>query len=100
MPLGFSLLITAVTAGGLGLFIGWLLGARQATITPPDSRLENELRQQLTQRETELGATREQLTKIMGVIRPDLALHPLAFDGDPLPVIKKLLGKKIPIALK
>ncbi len=63
MPLGFSLLITAVTAGGLGLFIGWLLGARQATITPPDSRLENELRQQLTQRETELGATREQLTE-------------------------------------
>ena len=56
MSLGASILITAVIAGGLGLFIGWLIGSRKQTAHSADDRLENELRQQLTQRETELGA--------------------------------------------
>jgi DNA recombination protein RmuC len=42
--------------------IGWLIGSRRSA-TPADSRLENELRQQLTQRETELAQTREQITQ-------------------------------------
>lgn len=63
MPLGIAILITAVIAGGLGLFVGWLLGSRKQTVAPADARLENELRQQLTQRESELNQTREQLSQ-------------------------------------
>jgi DNA recombination protein RmuC len=47
----------------LGLVIGWLLGSRKQAIAPTDGRLENELRHQLTQRETELGQTRDQLSQ-------------------------------------
>src|SRR5215469_16889801 len=56
-----SILITAGVAGALGLLIGWLIGSRKQTVAPADSRLENELRQQLTQRETELKQTGDQL---------------------------------------
>src|SRR5258706_13276875 len=46
----------------LGFVIGWLLRAlRQPTVT--DNRLENELRQQLTQRDSELAQIRPQLAK-------------------------------------
>lgn len=55
-----TILITAAVAGGLGLLIGWLLAGRRTA--PQDSRLENELRQQLAQRETELKQTGEQLS--------------------------------------
>lgn len=47
----------------LGAAIGWLLGSRRAMAAPPDDRLANELRQQLTQRETDLGQLRDQLTE-------------------------------------
>ena len=63
MPLGAWILITAVIAGGLGLFIGWMFGSRKQTTAPVDNRLETELRQQLTQRESELARTREQLSQ-------------------------------------
>ena len=46
----------------LGGVIGWLLGSRRSA-TPPDNRLENELRQQLVQRENDLTQAREQLTQ-------------------------------------
>jgi DNA recombination protein RmuC len=62
MPAGVYLLIGLALGGGLGLFIGWLLGRGRAA-APTDSRLENELRQQLTQREAELAQTREQLSQ-------------------------------------
>jgi DNA recombination protein RmuC len=62
MPAGVYLLIGLALGGGLGLFIGWLLGRGRAAV-PADSRLENELRQQLTQREAELAQTREQLSQ-------------------------------------
>jgi DNA recombination protein RmuC len=62
MPLGFQLAIAFVLGGALGLLIGWLLGARKPTVAPTDARLENELRQQLAQRETELTQTRDQLS--------------------------------------
>jgi DNA recombination protein RmuC len=62
MPAGVYLLIGLALGGGLGLFIGWLLGRGRAA-APTDWRLENELRQQLTQREAELAQTREQLSQ-------------------------------------
>ena len=63
MSAGAYLFLGLVLGGGLGLLIGWLLGRVRAPIAPADLRLENELRQQLTQRETELGQTREQLSQ-------------------------------------
>jgi DNA recombination protein RmuC len=63
MPLGIQLTITFVIGGGLGLFIGWLLGSRKQTVAPADNRLEEELRQQLKQRDSELTQTREHLSQ-------------------------------------
>jgi DNA recombination protein RmuC len=49
----------------IGCVIGWLAGSRgKGAAAPPDNRLENELRQQLTQRETELAKERELATKL------------------------------------
>ncbi|HEY5232414.1 MAG TPA: DNA recombination protein RmuC [Verrucomicrobiae bacterium] len=57
-------LLIGFVAGGIIFFcLGWLLGSRKQTAAPLDSRLENELRQHLTQREAELGQTREQLSQ-------------------------------------
>ena len=60
MSNGAYLLIGLVLGGGLGLFIGWLLGGRKQTVAPSDARLENELREQITQREATLRSEREQ----------------------------------------
>jgi DNA recombination protein RmuC len=48
-----------------GAFLGWLFGliSGRRTVLPPDARLENELRQQLQQREKELDSTRGELTR-------------------------------------
>ena len=61
MPLFFQLAIAFVVGAVFGWLIFRLSGSR--TVLPPDNRLENELRQQLQQRESELNSTREQLTK-------------------------------------
>jgi DNA recombination protein RmuC len=61
MPVGIQLLIAFVVGGLLGFFFGWLKGRGRAAV--PDSRLENELRQQVGQRETELTQIRAQLTE-------------------------------------
>jgi len=63
MSSGTYLLIGLAIGVGLGLLVGWLLGARRQTVAPSDARLESELRQQLTQREAELTQTREQLSQ-------------------------------------
>jgi DNA recombination protein RmuC len=63
MPFGIYIIITAAIAGGLGFLIGWLLGGRRQTSAPADSRLEADLQQRLTQRESELNVTREQLSQ-------------------------------------
>jgi DNA recombination protein RmuC len=63
MPVGIDIAIAFIVGSGLGLLIGWLMGRTRAPIAPGDSRLESELRQQLNQRETEISATREQLTQ-------------------------------------
>ena len=55
------MLIAFVVGGLLGFFFGWLKGRGRAAV--PDSRLENELRQQVGQRETELTRLRAQLTE-------------------------------------
>jgi DNA recombination protein RmuC len=61
MPVGFQLLIAFAVGGLAGFFYGWLKGrARPAT---SDSRLENELRQQISQRETELTQLRGRWTE-------------------------------------
>jgi DNA recombination protein RmuC len=61
MSLGFQLLIAFAVGGLLGFFFGWLKARGRAAM--PDSRLENELRQQIGQRETELAQLRAQLTE-------------------------------------
>jgi DNA recombination protein RmuC len=63
MPVGIQILLALLIGGALGIFIGWLLGSRKQTIAPADGRLEIELRQQLTQRETELAQSREQFSQ-------------------------------------
>ena len=63
MLLGIQLAITFVIGGSLGLLIGWLLGSRKTTSATPDTRLENELRQQLALREAELKQAGEQITQ-------------------------------------
>src|SRR5260221_2855276 len=63
MPVEIQLLIALFAGGGLGLLIGWLLGLRRRAVAPADSRLENELRQQITSRETEMAQLRSQLTE-------------------------------------
>ena len=60
MSNGAYLLIGLLVGGGLGLLIGWLLGGRKQTSAPSDARLENELREQITQREAALRSEREQ----------------------------------------
>ena len=46
-----------------GLVIGWLIGRVRSGGSGPDSRLENELRQQVGQREAELARLRAELTE-------------------------------------
>ena len=63
MSVGAYLFIGFAVGGGLGWLIGWLLGTRKQTVAPADARLENELRQQLAQREAELNLTRELISQ-------------------------------------
>jgi DNA recombination protein RmuC len=61
------LIIGLIIGIGLGLLTGWLLGSRSsrpaATDTQAGNLLEAELRKQLSQRETDLAQTREQLAQ-------------------------------------
>lgn len=57
MPLGIELLIAVVIGCAAGFFCGWLKWAGKNS----DARLENELRQQLAQRESELAQSRAQM---------------------------------------
>jgi len=53
--------VAFAVGGGVGFAIGWLLNNRR--VSPADSRLENELRQQLAQRDSELKLSDDQLTQ-------------------------------------
>jgi DNA recombination protein RmuC len=61
LPVGIQWLIAALVGGLLGFLFGWLKGRGRAVA--PDSRLENELRQQITSSESELAQLRSQLTE-------------------------------------
>jgi DNA recombination protein RmuC len=56
--------LTGFLIGGILCFIiGWLLGSRRRPMVPSDNRLEEELRQQVSQRESELKTLRQQLAE-------------------------------------
>jgi DNA recombination protein RmuC len=57
MPLGIDLLIALVIGGAAGFLAGWLKWAGKNS----DRRLENELRQQIAQRDSDLDKLRPQL---------------------------------------
>jgi DNA recombination protein RmuC len=61
LPLLIQWLIAFVLGGLAGFFYGWLKG--RARPAAPDSRLENELRQQIAQREAELEKLRGQFSE-------------------------------------
>ena len=57
-------ILTGLAIGAvLGGTIGWLAALRRASAVPADTRLENELRQQLAQRETSLAGVRNELNQ-------------------------------------
>jgi DNA recombination protein RmuC len=58
LPAGIQWLIAAFIGGALGIFFGWLKWSGKNS----DSRLENELRQQISQRESELEKLRGQFS--------------------------------------
>jgi DNA recombination protein RmuC len=57
------LLLGLALGGLLGGLVGWLWGSRRSPVAPADTRLENELRQQLGQREAETSGLRQQLAQ-------------------------------------
>lgn len=57
MPLGIELLIALLIGSAMGFIAGWLKWSGKSS----DARLENELRQQLAQREAELEKSRTQV---------------------------------------
>ncbi len=65
MSSAFALILGLLLGLGLGCLVGWLFASRRTTAsTPPDGRLETELRQQLSQRETDLDKERERASKL------------------------------------
>ncbi|HMP82523.1 MAG TPA: DNA recombination protein RmuC [Verrucomicrobiota bacterium] len=64
LPLGIQWLIAFVIGGLLGLVIGWLMGRFRSGTPTVDSRLENELRQQVAQRDSELNQLRGKLNEL------------------------------------
>jgi DNA recombination protein RmuC len=64
MPVGIEIAIAFVLGGGLGLVFGWVFGRGRGAVATPDARLENELRQQLVQRDTDLVTLRTELAEV------------------------------------
>jgi DNA recombination protein RmuC len=58
-----NLLLGFIAGGVLCFIIGWLVGSRRHPIAPGDNRLEEELRQQISLRESELSKLRSQLAE-------------------------------------
>ena len=69
MPLGVQLAIAFLVGSGSGWLIGWLMARGKQPVAPADQRLESELRQQLSHRETELT----QLRGEVGSLKTSLA---------------------------
>lgn len=64
MPLGAQLAIAFLIGSGLGWLIGYLMARGKPAVAPSDQRLENELRQQLNQRDGELTQLRNEVVSI------------------------------------
>src|SRR6187551_897330 len=64
MPLGAQLAIAFIIGGGLGWLIGTLMARGKQPVATSDQRLENELRQQLQQRDSELTQLRSEVVSI------------------------------------
>src|ERR1043166_4188676 len=63
MPAATYLVIGFAIGGVLFFIIGWLAGSRRRPIAPADTRLEEELRQQVSQRDSQLTQLRSELTE-------------------------------------
>jgi len=64
MSLGAQIGIAFLLGGGLGWLIGWLMARGKQTVAPANAALENELRQQLQQRDGELSQLRRETVSI------------------------------------
>ncbi len=64
MPLGLQLFLAFLIGGGLGWLIGTLMARGKQPVAPSDRRLEDELRQQLQQRDGELTQLRSEVVSI------------------------------------
>lgn len=64
MSLGAQLGIAFLLGGGLGWLIGYLMARGKQTVAPANAALENELRQQLQQRDGELTQLRSEVVSI------------------------------------
>jgi DNA recombination protein RmuC len=64
MSLGAQLFLAFLIGSGLGWLIGTLMARGKQTVAPSDQRLENELRQQLQQRASELSQLRSEAVSI------------------------------------
>lgn len=64
MSLGAQLIISFAIGGGLGWLIGYLMTRGKQVAAPANAALENELRQQLQQREGELTQLRSEVVSI------------------------------------
>jgi DNA recombination protein RmuC len=75
MPLGLQLAIFFLLGGGIGWLIGTLMARGKQSVAPSDQRLENELRQQLNQRDGELGQLRSEVVSIKTALATAQANH-------------------------
>lgn len=75
MPLGLQLAIFFLLGGGIGWLIGTLMARGKQSVAPSDQRLENELRQQLNQRDGELGQLRSEVVSIKTSLATAQANH-------------------------
>lgn len=73
MPLGAQLAIAFFIGGGLGWLIGYLMARGKQAVTPANAALENELRQQLQQRDGELTQLRSEVVSIKTSLATALA---------------------------
>jgi DNA recombination protein RmuC len=58
-----NLLVGFAIGGGAFFIIGWLAGSRRRPVAPADNRLEEELRQQVLQRDSQLTQLRSELAE-------------------------------------
>jgi len=75
MPLGLQLAIAFFIGGGIGWLLGTLMARGKQSVAPSDQRLENELRQQLNQRDGELGQLRSEVVSIKTSLATAQANH-------------------------